>query len=100
MAVRELAKMIAAVQAEMLGGGVETVDTVLDSWHSLRISWSVAHDGVATHLQAFRHSSATQAIAAGCDPVTVAGRLGYRDSTIALRVYSHALASAHFKLVR
>lgn len=47
--------------------------------------------GVSTHLHAFRHFSATQAIAAGFDPVTVAGRLGHRDSSITLRVYSHAL---------
>jgi integrase len=47
--------------------------------------------GVETHLHALRHFSATQAIAAGFDPVTVAGRLGHRDSSVTLRVYSHAL---------
>jgi len=47
--------------------------------------------GVDTHLHALRHFSATQAIAAGFDPTTVAGRLGHRDSAITLRVYSHAL---------
>ncbi len=47
--------------------------------------------GVDTHLHALRHFSATQAIAAGFDPVTVAGRLGHRDSSVTLRVYSHAL---------
>jgi len=47
--------------------------------------------GVDTHLHALRHFSATQAIAAGFDPTTVAGRLGHRDSSITLRVYSHAL---------
>jgi len=47
--------------------------------------------GVDTHLHALRHFSATQAIAAGFDPTTVASRLGHRDSAITLRVYSHAL---------
>jgi integrase len=47
--------------------------------------------GVNTHLHALRHFSATQAIAAGFDPTTVAGRLGHRDSSITLRVYSHVL---------
>lgn len=47
--------------------------------------------GVDTHLHALRHFSATQAIAAGFDPVTVAGRLGHRDSSVTLRVYSHVL---------
>ena len=49
--------------------------------------------GVKTHLHALRHFSATQAIAAGFDPVTVAGRLGHRDSSITLKVYSHVLES-------
>jgi integrase len=47
--------------------------------------------GVSTHLHALRHFSATQAIAAGFDPVTVGGRLGHADPSITLRVYSHAL---------
>jgi integrase len=47
--------------------------------------------GVDTHLHALRHFSATQAIAAGFDPTTVAGRLGHRDASITLRVYSHVL---------
>ena len=47
--------------------------------------------GVDTHLHALRHFSATQAIAAGFDPVTVAGRLGHRDSSVTFRVYSHVL---------
>ena len=49
--------------------------------------------GVDTHLHALRHFSATQAIAAGFDPVTVGGRLGHSDSSITLRVYSHAIES-------
>ncbi|MHB8220775.1 MAG: tyrosine-type recombinase/integrase [Acidimicrobiales bacterium] len=48
--------------------------------------------GVDTHLHALRHFSATQGIASGSDAVTMAGRLGHRDPSITLRVYSHALA--------
>ena len=47
--------------------------------------------GVDTHLHALRHFSATQAIAAGFDPVTVSGRLGHSDPSVTLRVYSHVL---------
>lgn len=46
---------------------------------------------VDTHLHALRHFSATQAIAAGIDPVTVSGRLGHADSSVTLRVYSHVI---------
>jgi integrase len=49
--------------------------------------------GVDTHLHALRHFSATQAIAAGFDAVTVSARLGHADPSITLRVYSHALKS-------
>jgi integrase len=49
--------------------------------------------GVDTHLHALRHFSATQAISAGFDPVTVAARLGHADSSITMRVYSHAVES-------
>jgi len=48
--------------------------------------------GVSTHLRALRHFSATQGLAAGTDVVTMAGRLGHRDPSITLRVYSHVLA--------
>jgi len=47
--------------------------------------------GVDTHLHALRHFSATQAIAAGFDAVTVGARLGHADPSITLRVYSHAV---------
>jgi integrase len=47
--------------------------------------------GVSTHLHALRHFSATQAIAAGYDPVTVSKRLGHADPSITLRVYGHAV---------
>ena len=46
---------------------------------------------VDTHLHALRHFSATQAIAAGFDPVTVGSRLGHADPSVTLRVYSHVL---------
>jgi integrase len=45
--------------------------------------------GVDTHLHALRHLSATQLIAAGIDPRTVAGRLGHADAGMTLRVYAH-----------
>jgi integrase len=47
--------------------------------------------GVDTHLHALRHFSATEAIAAGFDVVTVAGRLGHADPSITLRTYSHVI---------
>ena len=46
---------------------------------------------VETHLHALRHFSASQAISAGFDPVTVGARLGHADPSITMRVYSHAL---------
>ena len=46
---------------------------------------------VPTHLHALRHFSATQAIGAGYDAVTVGARLGHADPSVTLRVYSHAL---------
>ena len=49
--------------------------------------------GVETHLHAFRHFSAITAVATGVDPVTVAKRLGHRDASVTLRVYSHAVES-------
>lgn len=45
--------------------------------------------GVNSHLHALRHFSATQAIAAGFDAVTVGAHLGHADPSITLRVYSH-----------
>jgi integrase len=47
--------------------------------------------GVKAHLHTLRHFSATQGIAAGTDVVTMAGRLGHRDPSVTLRVYSHVL---------
>jgi len=52
---------------------------------------SAVKAGVDTHLHALRHFSATQAIAAGFDAVTVGARLGHADPSITLRVYSHAV---------
>ena len=45
--------------------------------------------GVDTHL--LRHFAATELIGAGHDVRTVAGRLGHRDASVTLKVYSHAL---------
>jgi integrase len=36
-----------------------------------------------------RHAAASRLIAAGLDPVTVAGVLGHEDATVTLRVYAH-----------
>ena len=47
--------------------------------------------GVPTHLHALRHFSATQGIALGYDVVTVSKRLGHRDPSVTLRVYSHEI---------
>jgi integrase len=53
----------------------------------------LAHEiGVHTRFHDLRHFAATQAIAAGIDVRTVAGRLGHADPSITLRVYSHVLA--------
>lgn len=48
-------------------------------------------NGVDTHLHVLRHFSATPALAAGFEPVTVGARLGYADPSITLRCDSHAL---------
>ena len=47
--------------------------------------------GVTTHLHSLRHFAATELIGAGHDPRTVAGRLGHKDASVTLRVYSHML---------
>jgi integrase len=47
--------------------------------------------GVDTHLHALRHFAATQMIGGGHDVRTVAGRLGHRDASTTLKVYSHFL---------
>lgn len=47
--------------------------------------------GLPYHLHQLRHFAAPQAIAAGYDPVAVAGRLGHSDASVTLRIYGHAL---------
>ena len=47
--------------------------------------------GVDTHLHALRHFAATQMIGGGHDIRTVAGRLGHKDASTTLKVYSHFL---------
>jgi integrase len=47
--------------------------------------------GVDTHLHALRHFAASQLVGGGHDPRTVAGRLGHKDASVTLRVYSHML---------
>jgi len=43
------------------------------------------------HPHSLRHFAATQLVAAGVDPVTVAAYLGHEDPTTTLRLYSHAV---------
>jgi integrase len=51
--------------------------------------------GIDTHLHCLRHYSATELIAAGVDPRTVAGRLGHAGGgATTLRVYSAWVAEA------
>ncbi len=47
--------------------------------------------GIKTHFHSLRHFTATQAIAAGVDVRTVAGRLGHADPSVTLRTYSDVL---------
>ncbi len=51
--------------------------------------------GIATHLHALRHYSATELINAGVDPRTVAGRLGHGGGgATTLRVYAAWVSEA------
>ena len=68
--------------------GIEPIRPDVVSKFTARVA---KHAGVDTHLHALRHFSATQAIAAGFDAVTVGARLGHADPSITLRVYSHVL---------
>jgi integrase len=54
-----------------------------------RVRDSLGHKDVRLHD--LRHFTATQLIGAGVDVRTVAGRLGHRDASVTLRVYSHVL---------
>lgn len=57
-----------------------------------RFSRLARHLGLGSlRFHDLRHSVATTLLAAGYDLAIVAGRLGHRDPTITLRVYSHAL---------
>jgi integrase len=47
--------------------------------------------GVDSHLHALRHFAATEMVGGGSDIRTVAARLGHKDPSTTLRVYSHAL---------
>jgi integrase len=68
--------------------GIEPIRPDVLSKFTKRVA---AKAGVDTHLHALRHFSATQAIAAGFDAVTVGARLGHADPSVTLRVYSHAV---------
>jgi integrase len=67
------------------------LEPVRPEWLSKVYVRLASKTGVKTHLHALRHFSATQAIAAGFDAVTVANRLGHADASITLRVYSSAI---------
>jgi integrase len=47
--------------------------------------------GVDTHLHMLRHWAATEMIGAGVPVPVAAKRLGHKDSSVTLRIYSHAL---------
>ncbi len=68
--------------------GLEPIRPIVLTKFTRRVA---ATAGVDTHLHALRHFSATQAIAAGFDAVTVGARLGHADPSVTLRVYSHAV---------
>lgn len=61
--------------------------------HTVSVMFSriSAKCGTSFHLHQLRHFAATQAIAAGFDPVAVAARLGHADASVTLRVYGHAI---------
>ncbi len=70
--------------------GLEPIRPEVVSKFAKRVADKV---GIDTHMHALRHFSATEAIGAGFDPVTVGNRLGHADPSITLRVYSHAIES-------
>ena len=51
-------------------------------------------------LYDFRHSHASYLISAGFDPTVVSERLGHRDASITLRVYSHLYKSNRESVAR
>ena len=68
--------------------GLEPIRPIVLTKFTRRVA---ATAGVDTHLHTLRHFSATQAIAAEFDAVTVGARLGHADPSVTLRVYSHAV---------
>ena len=59
---------------------------ISSAWREARRRAGVSE---SIRLHDLRHFSATQLLAAGIDPVTVANRLGHSDPTTTLRVYAH-----------
>jgi integrase len=53
--------------------------------------------GIATHLHALRHYSATELLTSGVDLRTVAGRLGHGGGATTLKVYAAWVAGADRK---
>jgi integrase len=73
-------------------------EPIRPDWLTKHAARAAEAAGVDTHLHALRHFSATQGIAAGFDPVTVGQRLGHRDPSVTLRVYSHAIEQRDWDL--
>jgi integrase len=51
------------------------------------VAAAIGHPALTYH--ALRHTHASQLIAAGVDPVSIAKRLGHKDANVTLRVYAH-----------
>jgi integrase len=80
-----------ADDAFIFSGSPQGFEPIRPDWLSKTYVRIADKAKVDTHLHALRHFSATQAIAAGFDAVTVANRLGHADASITLRVYSSAI---------
>jgi integrase len=82
---------------EVDGHAPRTPDSITRSFSHLcdRIEAEAKAAGRVEHwpfrFHDLRHLSATEMVAAGMDPRTVATRLGHADPSVTLRVYAHAL---------
>lgn len=74
-----------AVLAEEYGTNPTSPQTVRARWYRERSQMGL--EGVTPHD--LRHFAATQMIAAGVDPVTVAAILGHANPSITLKLYAH-----------
>ena len=93
--VDDLAKKLrlpVADDAFMFSGSPQGFEPIRPDWLGKHYVTIADKAKVNTHLHALRHFSATQAFAAGFDPVTVANRLGHADASITLKIYASAIA--------